>query len=354
MTLLDRYLGRTVVGASLLVLLVLTALWGFVTFIEQLHRIGHGSYGVFDALQYALLTLPDNALDLFPTAALMGALLGLGGLASTNELMVIRTAGVSALRIAASALVGGIVLAVAVALIGEYIAPPAKSYAEQARGAALYGRVGSGGEGGIWARDGDLYINVREMADQKLIRGIYIYRFDGLQLTRATHADVARFENGHWQLHNLQTTTLSGQTEARSTRAASAEWKTLLDPDLLSLFVVDPDNLSAGGLLRYIDYLHHNNLSAKRYETAFWHKVARPVTVLAMVLLAMPFVFGPLRSAATGQRLLVGILTGVAFYLFNTMTAQLGEVFGAPPLAAAWLPTVVLAAVSLFAVSRLR
>ncbi|HET8551002.1 MAG TPA: LPS export ABC transporter permease LptG [Gammaproteobacteria bacterium] len=354
MTLLDRYLGRTVLGASLLVLLVLLALSAFITFIGEFNHIGQGSYGIPGALQYALLSLPAQSLNLFPTATLMGTLLGLGGLASSNELMVVRTAGVSAARIAGSALLGGLVMALLVGVVSEFVAPPANRYADNTRSLEMHQRLGGVGSSGVWARDGNLFVNVRELASQDLIRDIYIYRFDGGRLVRATHAGAARFKDGHWLLKHIATTKLQGSTGTTAVKRKSADWATLLNPGLLRLFVVKPANLSGSGLLRYIGYLQHNGLDTTRYRIAFWSKVVEPLTVLAMALLAMPFVFGPLRSVTTGQRLLVGILTGVAFYLFNTTVIQVGEVVGANPLLAAWSPTVLLTLVSLGALTRLR
>jgi lipopolysaccharide export system permease protein len=351
---LDRYLGRTVFGGALLVLLILAALTVFITFIGEFNHIGQGGYGIVQALEYALLSLPVQSLNLFPTATLMGALLGLGGLASSNELMVIRTAGVSTRRIAVSALIGGLGMAILVAAVGEAIAPPANRFANDNRSEEMYGNVGSLGQHGVWARDGDVFVHVGELAGRNLIKDITIYRFAGAHLKSASHAASARFEHGHWMLNKIRTTTLDGMHGAKASRRKSAVWSTLLDPHLLRLFVVDPDNLSAAGLSHYIGYLRENGLETTRYRIAYWSKIARPVTVLAMALLAIPFVFGPLRSVTTGQRLLYGILTGVAFYLFNTTVIQVGEVMGAPPLATAWAPTILLALGSLVAIGRLR
>lgn len=354
MTLLDRYLGRAVFGAALMVLLVLAALSVFFTFVGEFSHVGQGSYGVLQALGYSLLLLPEQSLTLFPTAMLMGTLLGLGGLASSNELMVMRTAGISIRRIAVSALLGGLAMAVLVALIGEYLAPPANRYANNTRSLQMYGRIGSLSGHGVWARDGDVFVNVRKLSGQGLIRDIYIYRFDQGRLTSASHAAEARFEHGEWTLHDIATTRLNGTTEAEATHRDSAVWSTLLDPGMLRLFIVNPRSLSARGLQRYIGYLQQNDLDATRYRITFWSKIVRPVTVLVMVLLAIPFVFGPLRSVTTGHRMLIGILTGIAFYLFNTTVIQVGEVVGAPPLWTAWTPTALLALASFVAIVRLR
>jgi lipopolysaccharide export system permease protein len=351
---LDRYLGREVLQAALLVLLVLAALSAFITFFGEFGHIGEGGYGILQALEYSLLTLPVQSLNLFPTAVLLGTLLGLGGLASSNELMVIRTAGISTGRIAVSALVGGLAMAILVALVGEYLAPPANRFADNTRSRQMYGRTGSLSAHGIWARDGDVFVNVRQMVSLNLIRDINIYRFDDGRLVSASHAAKARFDKGHWMLRDIATTRLKGTTGAVASHRQSAVWSTLLDPGLLRLFVVDPRDLSAQGLSRYIGYLQDNHLDTTQYRIAFWAKIVRPVTVLAMVLLAIPFVFGPLRSVTTGQRMLVGVLAGIAFYLLNTTVIQVGEVVGAPPLWTTWAPTALLTVGSLIAIGRLR
>lgn len=354
MTILDRYIGRTVFLTSLMVLLILAALSAFITFFSEFGHIGEGSYGIIQALEYSLLLVPEQALDLFPTATLMGALLGLGSLASTNELMVVRAAGVSMRRIAMSALLGGLAMAVVVVIVGEYVAPAANHYANNQRTQELYGKKGMLSQHGIWARDGDVFVNVRQLVSRDLIRDIYIYQLDDGRLVSASHAAEAQYKKGQWVLHDIGTTTLHGLASATVTHAKSAVWSTLLDPALLRLFVVNPHNLSAQGLWHYIGYLEHNDLEVKRYRVAFWAKIVRPVTVLVMVLLAIPFVFGPLRSVTNGQRMLVGILAGIAFYLINTTIIQVGEVIGTPPLWTTWAPTALLAIISLVSVSRLR
>ncbi|MGH8336689.1 MAG: LptF/LptG family permease, partial [Gammaproteobacteria bacterium] len=148
-------------------------------------------------------------------------------------------------------------------------------------------------------------------------------------------------------------TTLSA--DAASVRnLPSLEWHTFLSPGLLSLFVVDSDSLSAHGLYRYIGYLQSNGVNSNRYIAAFWGRVAVPVSLLVMLILALPFVFGPMRSATTGQRLVTGMLIGIGFSIFNSIFTQSGVVFGLNPVVTAWLPTVLLAIISGIAVSRIR
>ena len=117
---------------------------------------------------------------------------------------------------------------------------------------------------------------------------------------------------------------------------------------------MDTDTLSASGLIDYLGYLRANHLDDRRYVAGFWAHVAKPVILFLMLLLALPFVFGPLRSSSTGQRMLVGMLVGIGFYVFNSMFMQTGVVFGFNPFLTAWLPTLLLGAVNIIAVKRIR
>lgn len=354
MRVIDRHIAKQVIVNTLLVLFVLTALASLITFASEFSKVGQGQYTLADAAAYTLLYVPSQAYSMFVVAVLLGALLGLGDLATHNELMVLRTSGLSVMRLGVSALMGGMVLLVLCVLLGEFVAPPAQRYAQSRRSLLLYGQTNLLGAGGIWAKDGDTFLNVRQMNDRNSAYGIYIYRISGNhRLLSVVQAGSAVFRHRHWLLRDLHGTTLTG-SEATVQNLPSLKWHTFLSPGLLSLFVVDSDSLSARGLYRYIQYLHRNGIDADRYIVAFWSRVAQPVSLFVMLLLALPFVFGPLRSASTGQRLVTGMLVGIGFFVFNSIFTQSGVVFGLNPIFTAWLPTALLALISSIAVMRIR
>jgi len=110
MTVLDRYIVRTIMGSVLLVMSVLLVLGGLVIFIDQQDDIGVGRYSALSALWFTLLNLPQQAYELLPITALIGSLLGLGSLARGSELVVVRATGVSTQRIAGAAAIAGLIL----------------------------------------------------------------------------------------------------------------------------------------------------------------------------------------------------------------------------------------------------
>jgi lipopolysaccharide export system permease protein len=350
---IDVYLAKTVIVNVLLVLLVLTALAGVITFVSEIKSLSP-TYTIVEAARYTLYKIPGGMYDMFTVAVLLGALLGLGELASHNELTVMRVAGLSVARLGLSAMLGGLILAVFCVMLGELVVPGTEQRAEDRRAELVNARTNALGVGGIWAKDGDSFVNVRSMSNRKLARGIYIYQVNPQrQLTSATFANTAAFDSAPPQLHGVRGTQISVGGSSVD-RARTVQWQTSLNPTLISLFAVDSTALSAVGLFDYIGYLRANRLDDQRYVAEFWGHVAKPVALLLMLILSLPFVFGPLRSSSTGQRLLVGMLIGIAFYVFNSMFMQSGVVFGIEPFLTAWLPTFILGAVSILAVRRIK
>jgi len=350
---MDVYIAKTIIVNVMLVLFVLTALASVITFVGEIHDLS-GSYTIFEAARYTVYKMPGGMYDMFTVAVLLGALLGLGDLASHNELTVMRVAGVSVMRLGFSAMLGGLALAALCVLIGEFVVPNSETGAENRRAALVESKTNVLGAGGIWAKDGSSFVNVRVMTDRHTAHRIYIYDVNGQrQLSGVTFADTALFGDGEPRLQDVRGTQLSVQGSTVF-QVPKESWQTLLNPDIINLFAVDTDTLSAKGVYDYLDYLRANHLDDRRYVAEFWAHIAKPVGLLLMLILSLPFVFGPLRSSSTGQRMLVGMLVGIGFYVFNSMFMQTGEVFGFSPLLTAWLPTVLLGTISIFAVQRIK
>lgn len=338
MKILDRYLGMSVASSTLVVMLVLLAVFFFIDFVEELDNIGKGNYSLLDALQYILLIQPRRIYELFPMAALLGTLTGLGWLAGNSELVVIRASGVSLVQIVLSVMKIGVIMMLLALFVGEVVAPASEHYAENNRSLALADRIALKTNYGFWTRDGQSFINIRTIHPDGRLNDIRIYEFDGQHRLRvASTARQAYFKDGAWILEGiLQSTVRNDSVAVREVTRAS--WDSLLSPALINLVAVKPERLSTWDLRKYINYLTENGQDAKRYELAFWAKVVLPLVTGVMVFLAIPFVFGPLRAVGMGQRIVVGSLVGIAFHLFNQTFGQVGLVYNFNPLFSALAP----------------
>jgi lipopolysaccharide export system permease protein len=354
MNILDRYIARVVLIASLLVLLVIVALDSLFTLVTEFGDVGRGSYGILNVLEYLLLTMPHRVYELLPMAALLGSLLGLGMLASHRELVVMRAAGVSLWRLVQSVLYVGVVLMFVGILIGEFIAPVAEKLAQTRRAMLISEHIILRSDYGFWARDANRFVNIRQVLPGGKLGDLYIYEYDDdMRLQSVTHAVGGEYRDGRWLLEQVDQSEISaGQVSTR--QLARSEWTSILTPDLLNVVSVSPTDLSAQELGSYIGYLRDNHLDTGSFELAYWGRLAWPLTGLVMIFLSVPFVFGPLRETGAGQRLLVGAMVGIGFYLINKTVGQLSLIYGVEPMVSTLLPLAAFAAAGAIGLSRVR
>ncbi len=352
---LSAYLVKAVLSMTLIVVAVLLALAGFFEFIAQLDDTGKGSYDTLDAAVYTLLRLPLLAVQMLPVATLLGALLGLGSLASHSELIVMRSAGVSHYRLAGWVAIAGVIVMGASIVLGEYLAPPLDQFARKYRSAAKNEEAGLTGGRSTWVRDGRTIFNVERISSEFEFGGVYLFEVGpDRRLESVSHADNAGLDaEERWVFENFARTRFSddGATASRQTRVIENYG---VDAEVLGIAVVKPASLSARGLVNYIRYLRKNELDATTYQTELWNRIASTVTIVLMPVLAIGFVFGSLRSAGAGGRLMVGVMIGLAYFLASRMLASGGLVFDLNPAVLAWLPSLALAAVTVFVLTRVR
>jgi lipopolysaccharide export system permease protein len=354
MGILSGYLMRTILASTLLVLMVLLALATLFEFIGELDDT-MGDYGIAQALLYSLLRLPQLSFQMLPMATLIGALIGLGGLASNSELVVMRSAGLSVGKLAGMVAITGVVLMVITALIGEYIGPPLDYFARTMRNEARFQQDERNLGAAAWVKDGPFILHLERVNSEFEFGGIYMFRFNddnSLQsIARAENSGID--DSDRWILENFRETRFQddGVQVVESTREVESFD---LSGDMLGITLVKPISLSAKGLLSYILYLKKNNLSSVRYETELWSRVSTTVTVVIMPVLALAFVFGSLRVSGSGGRIMIGVLIGLGYYLTSEMIANSGQVYDLDPALVTWLPSLALLAVTVFALDRVR
>jgi len=350
---LSQYMMRTILASTALVLVVLLALAGLFEFIAELDDT-QGDYGTAQAILYTLLRLPNLAFEMFPIAALIGSLLGLGALASNSEIIVMRSAGLSVAEMSGMVALSGAVLLVFTALLGEFIGPPLDFYARNMRVEARYQQDDERQGNETWVKDGDVYLHLERVNPDFEFGSLYMYKFDGDRLASIAVAENSGIDsNDNWILENLRETQFRSDGVQVTQTSRSVE-SFEVDSGLLGSALAKPLSLSARELLTYIDYLQRNNLDSIKYETEFWFRVSRTSTVLIMPILSLAFVFGSLRSGGAGGRLMIGVVIGLAYYLASETLANSGQVFNLNPLIVTWVPSVTLAVITVFALSRIR
>lgn len=382
MSRLDSYIGRQVVIGMALVLLVLGGLDLLFSMIEELGRTNE-LYGGMDAIEYVLLTFPRHIYELLPMTALIGALLGLGMLAQGNELVVMQSSGVAVSRIVLSVMKPALVIMLLGLVLGEYVAPRLELRAEQHKSMAYGEEIGLS-RFGHWTRDGDAFIHFNSIETEGVLLGVSLLIFDGRNwIERSVEAERAVFvaqdqggaqpgagqngvvqrerlqpvagdpdaaavgTGGFWMLQNGREIIFAyegdEQVSSEVRQFSAQNWDLDLTPDLLQVLILDSDKMAMTDLYRYARRFERQGQDAAPYFLAFWKKALRPLTTAILVLVAVSFIFGPLREATTGSRVFSGICFGLAFTIVERLIHNLSLVYQLSPLFGVVLPIVLIA-----------
>ncbi|MCF7971297.1 MAG: LPS export ABC transporter permease LptG [Methylococcaceae bacterium] len=352
---LDRYIIREVLKGTLIALIALYALFNLFTLNDELRSRGVGDYDLKHIFMYMGLMIPHYLYELMPSAALLGSLFVLGGMANHRELMAMRVSGVSVFGIIRSVMVAGMILVAFSFGIGEFVGPDAEKKAKVLRSVAKTQRPVTRTANGLWLRDGNQFINVKDIYTAGDVANISIYELgDDRRLKKVVHAQSGRFlDKGEWQLKGVQTSHISA-TKVDAQNIAEEAWYSVIDPNVVDVVLMDPENLSLYDLTKYIDFLQDNKQDAAKYELAFWARLINPFITLVMLLVSTPFVVGVGRGIALGPRMMLGVLIGMSFNIVDNAVGQMGIVYGLNPLFVAVLPSSLVLLGALYAISRLR
>ncbi|EIX1533559.1 LPS export ABC transporter permease LptG [Cronobacter sakazakii] len=348
---LDRYIGRTIFNTIMMTLFMLVSLSGIIKFVDQLKKTGEGSYTALGAGTYTLLSVPKDIQIFFPMAALLGALLGLGMLAQRSELVVMQASGFTRMQVAASVMKTAIPLVIFTMAIGEWVAPQGEQMARNLRAQQMYGGSLLSTQQGMWAKDGNNFVYIERVKGENELGGISIYAFnDKRRLESVRYAANAKFDAEHklWRLSQVDESNLKNSQQITGSQTLTGTWKTNLTPDKLGVVALDPDALSISGLRNYVKYLKASGQDASRYQLNMWSKIFQPLSVAVMMLMALSFIFGPLRSVPMGVRVVTGISFGFIFYVLDQIFGPLSLVYGIPPIIGALLPSASFFLISLW------
>jgi len=319
MKILDVYIGKIIASTTAITLSVFVSLSGIIKFVEQMKAVGRGNYDISHAALYVLYAIPRDIEIFFPMSTLIGGLIGIGMLASNSELVVMQASG------------------------GE-------AAAREIRAQAISGGSLVSSKNGVWAKDGDYFVHIGEIKEHGELSNIQIYKFnEQLKLSSWIAAESAHYKTENWELTGVVETFVTDENITSETLAVKP-WRSSLTPDKLG--VITPESLSISGLSDYLQYLEDNEQDTSRYQLAFWRKIVQPITVAVMLLVALSFIFGPLRSVSMGARIMMGVATGILFYISNEVMGSMSLVYQLPPLFGAVMPSIIFVSVALYLMQR--
>lgn len=346
MKILDRYIAKTLLKYSLSVMLVLVGVFAFFKFLEEVDDIGRASYMLNDALAYIALLIPSMTYSLSSLIILLGAILGLGYLASNSELIVMRSAGISVTEITKTTLKISIALSILMVLFGEFLVPHTTDYAKQYRANALGQRVVTSNHDGFWIKDNQNFIHVARNLEGEIFNDITLIRLnqdnhlESVIFSKKADFDGSKVSLEQSDLYGLDTSESVANIHQQKLNQHITE--VAFDQALIESLKKEPKSLSTWQLFKQINFLTANDLATDVYEVELYARLIKPITLIAMIILAIPFVFGSLRDSSLGKKIFFGVVISLFFELASRIGAMLSLRFDLNHLLSASLPTAIV------------
>ena len=354
MNIIDRYLWKSVLVGLAMAWFALTLLVVFFDFISESGDLNE-NYSGLQAFIYLAYSIPSRLYELFPTSMLIGTLLGLGTLAANSEFIAMRAAGISVGNIIFSVLKVGVILVGLVFLMGEYVVPKADLAGRNFKSSLSNKNVVMTRGASLWIKDQSRIIHIGQVWSEDKLTDVTIYTLkkDYSGLESQTHVETITSSPDGWEMFATteQTFSETGVDTQFTEKKIKAD---LLNPKFISIASVQADQLSISELSELINYQQSNNLNTDKLKLAYWKRFSAPFSALVMLFLAMPFLFGSQRGGGAGQRVFIGIIAGIAFFLINKVLNQLGAVYGVSPLLSAFSPALIFLGISTITLQRIR
>jgi lipopolysaccharide export system permease protein len=343
MKILTRYLAREIYSSVGLVFATLLMLFAFLDFIHELSVMGYGQYSLGYVVLFVVLTIPGHLYELFPVAVLVGTIFALVQMAARSELTIFRASGASTGQMLGALAKIALPMIVASFICGEVLAPPSERMAQKLRLKAMNSQMSlQAFRSGVWVKDGGNFVNVKSVMPDTSLLDIEIYNFDEtFHLKTIISAKHASFLGaGKWQLGEVSETRFSKAGVGRSI-VQTKEWQSALTPEILSVMLVVPEQMSAYDLYTYASHLKENKQQSARYEIAMWNKLVYPFALLVMMVLALPFASYQRRSGGVSILIFMGIVLGMVYHFAGRLLASLGALNAWQPLFSATAMTGV-------------
>lgn len=324
MTLLENYIVKQIVSGLCIAAAILLPLFCFLDLIEQLDDVGESFYETRDAFIYVAYIVPRRFIQLAPFIALIGTVIGLGRLAVNLELITMRAAGLSPIRISMVVLKVGIFLLILLSVMEQFIAPEYQQKAVSHRAQALAQSTELGQDLGTWTRDKTQILRIGDSPQGSLMKEVEIISVDEEGMfTEHIFAQFAEIRSEkQWELSNVTRKKIK-ENSVETTFSDVVLWEPFLDTDQMSALNRPAESLSPTDLYQHVKYLNETGQKSDAYELALWRKLGGGLVTIAMILLAIPFVFGSVRGGIANRLVLAGI-TGISVYLLDQLVANIG------------------------------
>jgi len=356
MNISERYIAKTLFSFTAMVLIIWLGVYSFFNFLEEINSVGSADYSSLQAIIYITLKMPEVIYSQSSAIILLGCILGMGHLATSNQLIVLQISGVSILKMTIFTIKIALIFVFSLIFIGEIFAPISSEQGEKGRAKALGISEISKNQDGFWIKDGKNFINVKKNLDGKLFFDVSIFEINqSNSIKTVTTAERAKFENQILEMTNTEIFSIDNSSYIDNIaikKINSLIKMVAFDSSLIDSLRKSPNDLTTWTIIRQIQYLSANNLKSDIFEVELYKRLIRPFTLVAMILLAMIFIFDSNRTTTLGKKIFFGITLALSFEMVSRIGSAISLGFEFNPIIIATLPTLIVMFISVIILIR--
>ncbi len=316
--------------------------------VEQAQMLSPYNVSGREVIQFVALRTPQYIMQIFPLVIMLSSLTTFVGFSRSSELVVMRASGQSAIKLLLVPVSSTIVLGLLMtALFNPIVAATIRRTDSLMAAYNVSGQsLVSLGDKGIWLRQGSENSQFVIQADRTSFNGSILYKINLYEftlegrLTRQIKAQSARLADGAWLFRNGHAWQFDRSTEG-STIANTFDTlslaTTLTSQEILEKFA-SPKAISIWDLPHLIEKLNDSGFSSQRQKLFLQSEIARPVLLVAMVLIGAGFSMRHARFGQTGIMVLIAVFSAFMLYALKSIAESLGAANEIPIMLAAWGP----------------
>lgn len=344
---ITHYLTRTFLIRVLSVLIALSSLLQLLDLLDAASTVLERGLGGGGLAFYTMIRLPIVVERVVPLAVLIGSLSTLWTFASTNEIVAMRSVGMTPYQIMGALLPAALVVSVCHFILADQVAPRAeRTFVTWWAATELpTEKKDDDPVKPVWFRLGDDVMRIGGISDDgKHLVGLEMIARDATgKATGMMSAARADLDADGWRLTDVVRTRIAEPVQV--THEDSARWEVELSPGNMIDLRKPTENISVHRLLRIVNGTWAGGESPAYYATRLHSTYAAPLASLVMLLLAAPVAHGLRRRGGAMGSLALGTVIGLVFLLSSGVLSSMGQAGAMPPAMAVWAPLILFAAI---------
>jgi lipopolysaccharide export system permease protein len=319
---LKKYLLGFLLTASILISINL-----LIIFLSELKNLGVNEYTLSIIAQYIFLLVPQNFLDIFPYALLIGSMIAFGSMAYHSEIIAINSHGVGIRKIILMIMFQTLMLSTTFTYFGDHISPGLSAQAQEIKNSALQKNTTNQD---IWFKGKDYIINAKTMITYENLENIEIINISNGNIISILTAEEAIYNN-YWILYGIKIIDVENNKIINKDTQILPSDKFIPSQILKSKF----NNKRYQSIQDlYENIIFHNNLGIyyEDHKVIFWQKILLPFSCCIIVFIGIPFLFTKIRSTNQSQKIIFGILFGITYFVLSSILINIGLILKIPAL----------------------